>query len=217
MSINLIIFDLDGTLVDTSLDLCNAINYAIKPTNSRPITVEETKMIVGEGITRLFEKIKLEGSEGISKEALLERFIEYYTNHLLDNTKPYPHVEDTLKRLYNYKKTIVSNKREGMSRDIIKGLGLIHFFEMIVGSDTIGVKKPSPEPLLYVMNNLNYSHDETVIVGDSNYDIEAGKAIGIRTIAVTYGFRPIEYLLSADFIINEINELPDLLNSLNKQ
>ncbi|MCX8026730.1 MAG: HAD-IA family hydrolase [Thermodesulfovibrionales bacterium] len=214
MTIDLIIFDLDGTLVDTAVDLCNAINHAIAPTQSKPVTVEETKMVVGEGITRLFEKIDISKGTGISKEEILNRFIQYYSQHLLDNTKPYPHVEETLKKLTHYKKAVVSNKREGMSRKILEGLGLSVFFDMIVGSDTIGIKKPSPEPLLYVINNLKSSNEKTVIVGDSNYDIEAGKAIGIKTIAVTYGFRPIEYLTKADFIIDSLEQLPDLLKRL---
>lgn len=213
MSVSLIIFDLDGTLVDSSVDLCNAINYAIMPTQSKPITVEETKMIVGEGISRLFEKINLHESNILSKEELLDRFIEYYVKHLLDNTRPYPYVEDTLKRLSRYKKAVVSNKREEMSKSIIEGLGLSAYFDMVVGSDTVGAKKPSPQPLLHVINNLNVSPEETVIVGDSNYDIEAGKAVNIKTIAVTYGFRPIEYLASADFIINRFDELHGILNS----
>jgi phosphoglycolate phosphatase len=207
----LLIFDLDGTLVDSSIDLQRAINYALEPLLAEPVSLEETKRLVGEGITRLVEKLIEERPGLITREELLERFINYYSEHLLDHTTPYPQVETTLERLQGYKKAVVSNKNESMSRAIINGFGMGRFFDMIVGADTIGHKKPSPLPLLYVMDTLNVDKEKTLLVGDSNYDIEAGKAAGIYTVAVTYGFRPAESLKDADSLIDSFEQLLDVL------
>lgn len=211
MPVNLVIFDLDGTLVDSSIDITNAINYAIETYNVPPITVEETIRLVGEGITRLMEKV-IE-REGISadRESLTERFLEYYSAHLIDNTTVYLGVRETLEGLNEYKKAVISNKREALSIRTLNDLGLLKYLDLVVGSDTTPERKPSPVPLRYAMEKLGATPDETVIVGDSNYDIEAGKAAGIKTVAVTYGYRPIELLRGADVMINRMDELTEVL------
>ncbi|MDI6801462.1 MAG: HAD-IA family hydrolase [Thermodesulfovibrionales bacterium] len=211
MSIKLIIFDLDGTLVDSSIDICNAINYAIKPYGVQPITVQETISLVGEGITRLMEKV-IE-REGISadRDELTERFLKYYSSHLIDNTTVYPGVIETLKKLNNHKKAVISNKREVLSIRTLDELGILEYLDLVVGSDTMAERKPSPVPLQYAMEKLGAAPDETVIVGDSNFDIEAGKAAGIKTVAVTYGYRPLDLLKGADFIIDRMDALIDIL------
>ena len=99
----LIIFDLDGTLVDSGMDITNALNYAITPYGFKPLTVEDTIKMVGEGLTRLIEKILGDNNASI-KDAVLDRFIKYYSEHLTDFTKPYPGVTKTLEMLGGYKK-----------------------------------------------------------------------------------------------------------------
>lgn len=218
MRIKLIIFDLDGTLVDSSVDIANAINYAIEPYGIKPITVKETINLIGEGITRLMEKlIKSHESEvrsNIDKDVLIDRFLEHYSAHLVDNTTVYPGVEETLEQLNSYKKAVISNKREVLSVKTLDNLGLLKYFDLVAGSDTTSEKKPSPQPILYVLSKLNITPREAVIVGDSNFDIEAGRAAGIKTIAVTYGYRPVELLRNADFIINRMGELVNILRLL---
>lgn len=215
MPIKLIIFDLDGTLVDSSIDITNAINYAIKPYGIQPLTVQETISLVGEGITRLMEKlIKSHESEvrsNINKDILVERFLEHYSSHLIDNTTVYPMVRETLGKLNGYKKAVVSNKREALSLRILNDLGILKYLDLVVGSDTTSEKKPSPVPVFAVLSKLDVKPEEAVIVGDSNLDIEAGKAAGIKTVAVSYGYRPIELLKDADVIINKIDELINIL------
>ncbi len=218
MRIKLIIFDLDGTLVDSSVDIANAINYAIEPYGINPITVKETISLVGEGITMLIEKlVKSHESEvrsNISKDVLIDRFLEHYSAHLVDNTTVYHGVKETLEQLNSYKKAVISNKREVLSVKTLDNLGLLKYFDLVAGSDTTSEKKPSPQPILYVLSKLNITPREAVIVGDSNFDIEAGRAAGIKTIAVTYGYRPVELLRNADFIINEMGELVNILRLL---
>ncbi len=210
--IKLLIFDLDGTLVDTSKDIANAINHAIKSSGVKPLSVEKIKTMVGYGITKLIENLV----PSHFREEALNRFLEHYAEHLLDNTKPYPQVKETLSKLSSYKKAVISNKRERFSMKVLEGTGLLGFFDIILGSDSVVERKPSPIPIFEVLKRTDTSKDEAVIIGDSNFDIEAGKAAGISTIAVTYGYRSKEYLKEADFMIDAFGELFNILQQINK-
>ena len=211
MSIKLIIFDLDGTLVDTSRDITNALNHALTSHGLNSLTVEETKRLVGEGITRLIEKIIGENKTG-EREEIIKKFLAYYEEHLIDFSYSYPDVKETLKMLKGYTKAVISNKRESLSKRVLEKLDLLRYFDMVVGSDTTPERKPSPVPILYVLGHFHCRPDEAVIVGDSNFDIEAGKNAGVKTVAVTYGFREKEYLLNADYLIDNIKAFPAILD-----
>lgn len=210
--IKLLIFDLDGTLVDTLQDITNAINYAIEPYGIGPFSAEKIKSMVGSGISRLISDIL---PPDVDKEQAVQRFLEYYTAHLLDNTKPYPKVKETLMKLGDYKMAVISNKRERLSRYCLEGLGLLKHFDIVLGSDSVAERKPSPVPVLEVLKRLGFSKDEAVVIGDSNYDIESAHSAGVKAIAVTYGYRDREVLGEADFMIDMFSELIDLLSQLN--
>lgn len=210
MPIKLILFDLDGTLVDTSRDITKALNYAIKPYSLKTLTVEDTIKMVGEGITKLVEGL-LENEKSQVKDVAIKRFLDYYSEHLIDYTSIYPHVRETLERLDGYKKAVISNKREFLSIRLLDKINLLKYFDLVVGSDTTSEKKPSALPVKYALSRLGAEPDESVIVGDSNYDIEAGKKAGIKTIAVTYGYKQRYLLMNADYIIDSLQELPQLL------
>ena len=212
MQIKLIIFDLDGTLVDTSGDITNALNYALKPYGLRDLTVEDTMKMVGEGITRLIEKI-LENERIQMRDTVIKRFLDYYSEHLVDFSTLYPHVRETLEKLNGYKKAVISNKREYLSIRLLDKLDLLKYFDLVVGSDTTSERKPSAVPVIYVFTKLGVNPDESIIVGDSNYDIEAGKKAGLKTVAVTYGYRERQYLIDADYIIDSIKDLLTLLDT----
>lgn len=212
--IKIIMFDLDGTLVDSSVDITNALNFATGPYGLGKVTVKETISMVGEGLTRLIEKML-----GIERAAIvpevLDRFIGYYSEHLTDFTVPYPGVRETLARLADYRKAVISNKRESLSKKLLEELDLAEYFDVVLGSDSVEEKKPSPKPLLKVLGSFSLRPGESVIVGDSNLDIEAGRAAGMKTIAVSYGFRDISLLKGADFIIDHFAELAELMAGLN--
>lgn len=231
MTIELIIFDLDGTLIDSSVDIANAINYAVEPYGISPVTVEETIGLIGEGITRLMEKLmersRYEGPDPhmmsrdtaipiTDREIVTQRFLDHYSSHLIDNTTAYPGVRDTLQALKGFKKAVISNKREELSTRVLRDLGLLHYLDLIVGSDTTPERKPSPVPINHVLKKLNVSPDRAAIVGDSNYDIEAGKAAHILTVGVTYGYRSVDFLAGADFIINRMPELLDIVHKVHR-
>lgn len=208
--LKLIMFDLDGTLVDSSVDLTNALNYAIEPCAREKLTVARTKELVGEGITKLIENLI-----GVARQDLhalvLDRFMSYYSDHLVDFTVPYTGVAETLKDLSSFKKAVISNKREALSIAVLRELGLLHYFDLVLGSDSVNEKKPSPKPLLKVMEMLSCRPTDAVMVGDSSVDIEAGRAAGISTCAVTYGYRDARFLTGADMYIDHFHDLLRLL------
>jgi len=216
MSIQLLLFDLDGTLVDTIKDITNSLNYALTPIGISKLTVDETKQFVGEGITKLIEKVLGEEKKQF-RDDVKRKFLGYYNDHLIDYSSVYPYVKETLARLVNYKKAIISNKREHLSRGILHELELLGYFDLIVGSDTAPGKKPSDVPVRYVLQKLRASPEEAVMIGDSNFDIDAGRGAGVTTVAVTYGYRDIRYLSTADYVIDRFNELPAVLDIISSK
>ena len=211
MPIKLLLFDLDGTLVDTVKDINSALNFALNPDTSITLSVEQTKNLIGEGINRLIEKVL--GEEGSRlRDTVTKKFLSYYSEHIADNSIAYPNVSETLEKLTGYKKAVISNKREQLSRDLLGRLGLLKHFDLIIGSDTTPERKPSAVPVLYAIATFKVDPSEAVIVGDSDYDIEAGRKAGVKTVAVTYGYRERRYLLSADHMIDSFKDVPAVLD-----
>jgi phosphoglycolate phosphatase len=136
MKIKLIIFDLDGTLVNSGADITNALNYAIRPYGYEQLTVERTISLVGEGVTRLIEKL-LGRKAADLKDVVLKRFLEYYSEHLADFTVPYPGVRETLEVLGNYRKAVISNKREDLSKLLLDKLGLSGYLTLYGERQTV--------------------------------------------------------------------------------
>jgi phosphoglycolate phosphatase len=215
--IKLLIFDLDGTLADTGQDIADALNYALEPFGSKKYSVEETKMMVGSGISRLLESLIADLKDDDtpeSKELVTKRFTGFYAEHLMDNTIAYPHVKDTLSQLNGYKRAVLSNKREIYSKKILSDLELLEHFDLVWGSDSVREKKPSPVPILDLMDRFGVSNEETTIIGDSNFDADAGRAAGIKVVGVSYGFRPRSYLEGADQIIDSFDELLEVIPNM---
>jgi phosphoglycolate phosphatase len=211
MPIKLLMFDLDGTLVDTSVDITNALNYALNSHGVRSLTVEDTKNLVGEGLTKLIEKVLGSDKEQLRDDAM-RKFLDYYSEHLADYSREYPYVRETLEIMTGYKKAVISNKRESLSARLLDLLGLLKYFDLVVGSDTTPEKKPSGVPVVYALQRLKVSAADALMIGDSNYDIEAAKKAGVKTIAVTYGYRGRQYLADADFVIDSFGNLPAVLD-----
>lgn len=216
MPIKLILFDLDGTLVDTIKDITNALNYALISFDIRKLTVGDTKKLVGEGLTRLIEKT-LGDERRQLRDMVSRKFLEYYSEHLNDYSCAYPYVRETLEVLGNYKKAVISNKREYLSTKLLAQLDLLRFFELVVGSDTVTEKKPSAVPVLYVLTKLKVKPEEALMVGDSNYDVEAAGRAGVKTVAVTYGYREKQYLTDADYIMERFSDLPAVLDIISSK
>ncbi len=192
----LIIFDLDGTLIDSSDDLALAINHMLSSLNRANFSLDTIHHWVGNGAQTLVKRA-LSGKSEIDPnldEVLFEKalkiFLEFYSSNLAIKTVTYPHVHATLDRLKKSRFTlaIVTNKPFDFVEPILSALALENYFELILGGDSLSKKKPDPEPLLYVCNKLNISTKQTVMVGDSKNDILAAKSANIDSIALTYGY-----------------------------
>jgi len=220
--IKLIIFDFDGTLVDTALDIMDAANKMLSDLEYPPLTFEEVKKHIGEGFTPFIRSLTK-----ASEKEVFERFQKNYDQNLFAKTKFYDGVEDFFKDYQRYPETkigIISNKPENQVRLIFKelgkGLGLeeSHLVQ-IFGAETFDVKKPHPKPLQEMMALANAKPEETVMIGDSRADVEAAKAAGTHFIAVSFGYNTFETLKSfgADNFIHHFDELIPLLESLGTQ
>lgn len=189
MNRELLMFDLDGTLVDSGGDIAWAANKTLVAFGYREMTVAAIKERIGWGVKVLLERLMPEEGPERIEEARL-KFLEFYGGHMVEETYPYPGVEETLRHFSSRGKTmaVVTNKPEVLADGILKELKLRGMFQMLVGGDTLRNKKPHPEPLEKVLNSMGVGHGEAVFVGDSAIDAETGRTAGIFTIGVSYGF-----------------------------
>lgn len=207
----LIIFDLDGTLVDTIEDLRASLNHAIAPHDIAPLTYGQTRDYVGEGIHNLVLKVIGEGRSDILDE-VVDRFTRHYTENVCVHSRAYPGVGETLGRLSSgFRKAVLSNKREALSRLLLVRLGLAGHFDIIAGPDTVPERKPSPEAVRFMLHKFGVPPEEALMVGDSSYDIDAALGAGVEVAAATYGFRERSTLARATYLIDSFPEILKLV------
>jgi phosphoglycolate phosphatase len=191
-----IIFDLDGTLIDSAPDLALAVNHMLTSVHHANFDESTIDGWVGNGASILVQRA-LSGSRTIDEHLdsdfvanALDIFLKFYALNLCVKTYSYPNVLSTLQVLKSkgYRLAIVTNKPFAFVEPILKRLELLEFFEYFIGGDSLAEKKPSPFPLLHVCEQLKVSVEECIMVGDSKNDILAGNACGMQTIGVTYGY-----------------------------
>jgi phosphoglycolate phosphatase len=212
MAIKLIIFDLDGTLVNSSADIANALNTAGKAFGINPITVRETEGLIGGGLTALIDRLLAKQRIDVDRARLLERFLENYSSHLTDLTRPYPHVTETLTALVGVTKAILSNKTTSFTTEIVQRFGWTDLFSSVQGGDTVAEKKPAPTAITALLADHAVQEEEAIIVGDSLYDMEAGLRAGIHTVAALYGYGSPGFDAEAEFRIQTFSELLQVIS-----
>jgi len=197
----LFIFDLDGTLIDSRSDIIGALNRTLARMSLKPLPEYQAAGFIGNGVQKLIERALSQATGRTPEPARVQEgiilFRQEYEGHLLDRTHLYPGVKEALDQLSWARCAIVTNKPENFSRLILEGLGLGGRFSPILGEDSTQTRKPDPAPLLRAMDYWRAAPDQTVMVGDSAVDIEAGKAAGVITCGVLTGFRPKEELLAS--------------------
>lgn len=218
LALDLLIFDLDGTLVDTRQDLTNSVNYTRSRYGLPPLTLAQVMQQVGDGMRKLLERSLPDAGPEEIKQAIAT-FREHYGEHLLDHSQLYPGVEETLQHFRSKKLAVLSNKPEEFTRTMVDKLGIGQFCQAVLGGDSVGALKPSPEPILYLLEHLEADPDRCIMIGDGPTDIEAGRVAGAWTCAVTYGFRTRDVLLACDpdFLIEDIAELKNLFGSQDRE
>lgn len=209
---SLLIFDLDGTLVDTRLDLATAVNHALQQLRRPPLPLPVLTGFVGDGARTLVARA-LGNPEINDLETALRFFRAYYAEHLVDHSRLYDGVLETLQHFRHKKKALLSNKPQEFTEPLLARLDLSKFFDVVVGARPDLKLKPDPQPVHFILEQLGIPATGAMIIGDGENDVLAGKAAGITTCAVTYGIRPAEKLLplQPDFVIHNFSELKALM------
>jgi phosphoglycolate phosphatase len=219
MSKGTIVFDLDGTLVDSVPDLAGSLDTLMEERGLAPIGVETARRLIGHGIPNLVRRAFAERGVEWQEEAgaaAVRRFTEIYGARASQETRPYPDVESVLTQLaaQGWRMAVCTNKMERFARQIVDDLGLSRFFAVVAGPDTFGVGKPDPRHLIETATAAG-GERPILFVGDSEVDIATGKVAGVPVIALTYGYTktPLDGL-GADRLIDAFAELPGAIAAL---
>jgi phosphoglycolate phosphatase len=204
-----LVFDLDGTLIDSKQDLVVSVNAVRAHFGHSHLDAETVSEYVGDGAAMLVRRALGEGVSDRDVEAALHFFIRHYRAHMLAHTLPYPGVRETLEVLAPRRMAILTNKPVRISRDIIHGLGLSRFFSCVYGGDSFERKKPDPMGLASVVDELGASPRQAMMVGDSDVDIQTARNAGTWACGVTYGFQPERLTACApDLLLDRFEDLP---------
>ena len=221
MSAPTVVFDLDGTLVDTAPDLVASLNHTIAAKGLAPVTYEDLTHLVGHGARAMIERAFRLRSHPLDENELpdmLDRFIEHYLAHMPGESRPYPGLLDALDRLRSagMRLAVCTNKMESLARPLIEGLGMSRYFAAITGGDTFAVRKPYAEHLTGTVRLAGGEIARTVMVGDSLNDLKVAVNAGVPSIGVPFGYSdvPIQ-TLDPTVLIGHFDELtPELVESL---
>jgi phosphoglycolate phosphatase len=219
-SLRTVVFDLDGTLVDTAPDLINALNYILDREGMPPVPVHSARTMIGAGVRRLIERgLELDGRtvepEDITR--LTNDFIDYYAAHIADASRPFEGLEGALDDLAarGYRFAVCTNKLEWLSKLLLDRLGLSARFSAICGADTFGVSKPDPAILRQTVARAGGELSSTVMVGDAGPDIGVARRAGVPVIGVEFGYTEVPIAeLKPDLLINHMKRLPEAVESL---
>ncbi len=189
-----ILFDLDGTIIDSAPDLCATMNILLGQENRRPIKLDEMKSCTGDGLKVMLEKAwRLTGELPLPPDALpamTARFLKIYEGIVAMPECIYPGMLDFLKTEFanGTKLGVVTNKHEAAARRILTQLNLAAFFHIIIGGDTLRERKPHPMPILHALHELNIANDDAVMIGDSPNDALSAHEAGIPSVILSYGY-----------------------------
>ena len=215
----LVVFDLDGTLVDSSLDLANAVNAALRRADggAATLSLDVVRSFIGSGARNLVRRSLVHAGVAMPPDEALPIFLEEYERRLTEHTRFYPGVEDVLDRLAasGHPLAVLTNKPGGMSRSIVEALGAADRFFRVYGGGDLPTRKPDPEGLHLLIAESMATPDTTVMVGDSSIDVRTGRAVGAHTVGVRYGFDP-ESLQTdpPDALFDTLDGLPAFVESL---
>jgi phosphoglycolate phosphatase len=222
-SVRTVVFDLDGTLVDTAPDLINALNFVLDREGLPPVPLHSARNMIGAGARRLIERgLELEGRAASLEDItrLTSDFIDHYAAHIADASRPFDGLEDALDDLASRgcRFAVCTNKLEWLSKLLLDRLGLSARFAAICGADTFGVSKPDPVILRETVARAGGQLSSAIMVGDAGPDVGVARRAGIPVIGVAFGYTEIPIAeLKPDRLISHMRELPVTVDSLTLQ
>jgi phosphoglycolate phosphatase len=209
-----IVFDLDGTLVDTAPDLISTLNLVLVGEGLPPLAFDDARRMIGGGSRRLIERALLAEGRTVSSaelEDMFHIFIDHYSAHIADRSRPFPQLERVLQRLAGegFRLAVCTNKLEWLSLRLLDTLNLSRYFAAICGPDTFGVQKPDPQILRLTISRAGGELERAIMVGDSLTDVRTARAANVPVIAVDFGYSEVApAALNADRLISSFTELP---------
>jgi len=207
------VFDLDGTLIDSKLDLVHSVNAMLRQTSRPELPVDLVASYVGHGAPRLIASVLGPHSSESDRKLGLELFLSHYRDHCLDFTRPYPGVLEGLQSLALLPLSVLTNKPLDLSLRILDGLGLSKFFRSAYGGDSFSTKKPDPAGVLRILLELGVPPAESAMVGDSDVDVQTARNASMHAVAVSYGFGKYDRLANpADIYVDRLDDLPRLVS-----
>jgi phosphoglycolate phosphatase len=213
-----IIFDMDGTILNTLEDLADSVNYALVQCGFPKRTLEEVRRFVGNGVRVLIDRAVPSGTNEKEKETCLNIYRDYYNQNMQNKTRPYDGILELLGQLKieGYKLAVVSNKYDSAVKSLCKEY-YSDFIQVAIGESELVDKKPSPEGVFAALRELNSSSENALYIGDSEVDVQTAHNAGLKCVGVTWGFRTRELLLAegADIIVDTPRELLDYLLTQN--
>ena len=212
--VNLIIFDLDGTLVDSGEDIARSVNELLERSRRPTLPHSRIRSYVGDGVRKLLERSlgETEDEELAPAEAL---YLSIYRRRLLETTRPYPGVVPALESLHReFRLAVLTNKPVMESVRILEGLDLRRYFQAVYGGDSFARKKPDPIGVRFLQEETGSDTDETLLVGDSTVDFSTARNAGIRSCLVRYGMGPWDEATEhPDLVVDDLRELASLVHS----
>jgi phosphoglycolate phosphatase len=205
--VDLVMFDLDGTLADTGRDLADAVNFTRARFKLANLPDAAVLAHVGRGVEHLLRQAVSE--EGSRFDEVQRTFLQRYEKHLLDATVLYPRVRETLDYFREKRRVVVSNKIRRLTVAVLRGLGIENCFDMILGGDSAPQKKPHPALLQQALARFEVPPGRALMIGDGSIDVEAGKLAGVLTCGVTYGLSEKAELVAAspDYLVDDLSEV----------
>jgi phosphoglycolate phosphatase len=215
-----IVFDLDGTLVDTAPDLIDALNYVLDREGLPPVPMQAARNMIGAGARKLIERgLEVEGRAATvgDIDRMTGDFIDYYADHIVDGSRPFEGLEGALDHLgaRGCRLAVCTNKLEWLSKRLLDRLGLSPRFAAICGADTFGVAKPDPAILRQTVARAGGAMASTIMVGDAGTDIGVARRAGVPVIGVSFGYTDVPIAeLNPDRLIHHMRDLPAAVDAL---
>lgn len=210
----LVIFDLDGTLIDSKQDLCNSVNATREAMGLPRLPDELVASYVGNGAPVLIRRAMGEDATDEQVQTALAHFLGYYREHMLDHTRPYPGVLECLEQLAaaGAKMAVLTNKPERFSKDLVRGLGMGDYFFQVYGGNSFEEKKPHPIGIQTLIREARAAVEKTWMVGDSSTDVLTARNAQVKAVGVTYGIQPGSLdETPPDILLDSLTELPPLV------